>query len=305
MPTDSTPSDAPDTPSTDSAIRVMTNDHGFRVVAVSTTTAAREVLERQSVRGEAAKALAELVTAAVLLRETMAPNIRVQGLVRGAGGRGTLVGDSFPDGGVRGLAQWKRDASGAAVDSASQGFALGPGSQLQMMRSLVNGAMQQGIVDVGEAGGIGEALAVYFAESEQLVSVTGIGARFDGDVLAASGGFVVQLLPDVDRPAHMIMTQRLEDFPPITSFLENDAFSARMLVDEIVHGMPHTELAASKIFFHCRCSETLVLSALSSLSRDDIQSMIDDDESLEIHCDYCGKDYVVAVERLRALLIES
>jgi molecular chaperone Hsp33 len=280
----------------------MTNDHAFRVIAASTTHSAREVLERQHVTGDAAHALVDLVTSAVLLRETMAPNIRVQGLVRGAGGKGTLVGDSFPDGAVRGLAQLKKNAAGV-VDSAA--FSLGPGSHLQMMRSLVNGALQQGIVDVAEAGGIGEALGLYFTESEQLVCVARVGSRFDGDKLVASGGFVVQLLPEAERPAHMIMTQRLEDFPSITSFLEQEGFSAQILVDEIVHGMPHTELGTSEIFFRCRCNETLVLSALSSLSKDDIQSMVDDGEGLEIHCDYCGKDYVVAIERLRALLTES
>ncbi len=281
----------------DHVLRFMTTDHGFRVIATTTTVSCREVLARQSVTGTAARALVELVTSAVLLRETMAPNLRVQGLLRGGGGKGTIVGDSFPDGAVRGLAQLKKDPAS---------FSLGEGSHLQMMRSLVNGSLQQGIVDVARAGGVGEALGVYFAESEQLACVARVGSRFDADgTLLASGGFVVQLLPEAERPAHMIMTQRLEDFPPIEDFLAREDFSAQLLVDEILHAMEHVELDRSELRFHCRCSETLVLSALSSLGRDDIQTMIDDGAGLEVHCDYCGKDYAVAVERLRALLTES
>lgn len=281
----------------DLAVRIMTNDHAFRVIAVTTTLSNREILARQSAQGAAARALADLVTSAVLLRETMAPNLRVQGLLRGAGSKGTLVGDAFPDGAVRGLAQLKQDA---------QHFSVGPGSHMQMMRSLANGTLQQGIVDVGQAGGVGEALGVYFAESEQLVCVVRVGSRFDETgALVASGGFVVQLLPEAERPAHMIMTQRLEDFPPIDRFLERDDFSAQLLIDEIAHGMEPVELSRSELRFFCRCSETLVLSALSSLSRDDLQEMVDDGAGLEVHCDYCGKDYAVAVERLRALLTES
>lgn len=279
----------------DRAIRAMTHDHGFRVIVANTTTSVRQVLARQSATGTAANALADLVTAAVLLRETMSPNLRVQALLRGAGGKGSLVGDSFPDGAVRGLAQIR----------AGTEFSLGKGSVIQMMRSLVHGGLQSGIVDVGDSGGIGEALTVYFQESEQVVSVARIATRFEAGELFASGGFVVQLLPEAERPLHAIMTQRLEDFPPMESFLAKSNFSADMLMAELVFGMKATELGRQELRFHCRCDETLVLSALSSLSREDVQSMIDDGEGLDIHCDYCGKDYAIAVERLRALLAQS
>ncbi|MBL8743882.1 MAG: Hsp33 family molecular chaperone HslO [Myxococcales bacterium] len=279
----------------DRAIRAMTHDHGFRVIAASTTHSVREVVARQAATGLVAKAVSDLVTAAVLLRETMSPNLRVQALLRGAGGKGSLVGDSFPDGPVRGLAQVRKGTD----------LSLGHGSMIQMMRTLPNGGVQQGIVDVGQAGGIGEALTVYFQESEQVVSVARIATRFDGDTLVAAGGFVVQLLPEAERPLHAIMTQRLSDFPSMESFLAQEGFSADLLMSELVYGMAHTELGRQELRFHCRCDETLVLSALSSLSKEDVQSMVDDGEGLEIHCDYCGKDYAIAVERLRALLAQS
>jgi molecular chaperone Hsp33 len=276
----------------------MTNDHGFRVIAVATTESAREVLARQKVEGELARALAELVTAAVLLRETMAPDIRVQGLLESVtkNGRAQLVGDSFPDGTMRGLAQVKGDRTG---------YALTQGTTMKMMRSLANGMLQQGIVDVGAAGGVGEALGTYLAESEQLVCVARTGAVFESGRLVRSGGFIVQLLPEVDRPQHMIMTQRLEDFPPIDKFLADESFSADGLLDELLFGMPKTELGRQELRFGCRCDETLVFGALATLGKEDLQSMVDDGEGLEIDCDYCGKHYDIAIERLRALLQSS
>lgn len=280
----------------DVVVRAMTNDHAFRVVAAATTQAAREVAAKQRVTGEAAKALAGIATGAVLLRETMAPNLRVQGILRGAGGKGTIVGDSFPDGSVRGLAQLKGDRSA---------FSLGPGSLMQMMRTMVRGGVQQGIVDVGQAGGIGEAITAYFHESEQLVCLARVGSRWNGDELVAAGGFVVQLLPEAERPAHMIMTQRLEDFPPIDEWLEKPDFSADLLIGELCLGMPFTELARSPVFFSCRCDEAAVLASLSTLGHADLQEMIDDGKGLEIDCDYCGREYLIEVERLRALLEKS
>jgi molecular chaperone Hsp33 len=103
----------------------------------------------------------------------------------------------------------------------------------------------------------------------------------------------------------MIMTQRLEDFPPLEKYLSEPEFSAQMLIDELLFGMPSTPLGRQALRFHCRCDETLVLGALATLSRQDLQEMVDDGEGLEIDCDYCTKHYDIAIERLRALLTES
>ncbi len=280
----------------------MTDDHSFRVIACDTTATVRDILAVQGARGATAEALAELVTATVLLRETMAPNLRVQGIAKSAEGRGSLLGDSHPDGGTRGLAQLK-DAAG--------GFVFGPGAVLQMVRSLPNGSLHQGIVDLSSvdakagASGISQALMVYLQESEQVVSVASVGARFAGDTVVTAGGYVVQLLPEAERPAHAIMTQRLDDFPALHSLLADERFGPKLLIDELLYGMPFTGLAEADVYFECKCNEAALLSALATLGRDEIRGMVDEGNGLEITCDYCRKDYLIAIERLRALLSES
>ncbi len=282
----------------DNVIRVMTNDHGFRVIACDTTATCKEIVRVQKVEGGVARALADLCTATILLRETMAPNFRVQGLAKGRGGRGSLVGDSFPDGGTRGLAQG-RAASGDGT------FSFGPGSILQMMRSLPNGSIHQGIVNIEGAGGLSEALMVYLQESEQVVSVAAVGAHFENDALTAAGGYIVQLLPEAERPAHMIMTERLGDFPEIHAFLGRGGFSSQALLDELLYGMPATELGRADLRFECACSEASLLTALATLGHAEITNLVEQGEGLDITCDYCGHDYAIAIERLRALLAAS
>jgi molecular chaperone Hsp33 len=283
--------------SSDNTIRVMTDDHAFRVIACDTTATCRAILEVQEVEGGMARALGELCTATILMRETMSPNLRVQGIAKGAGGRGSLVGDSYPDGSTRGLAQGK--------GGTKSEFAFGPGAVLQMMRSLPNGSLHQGIVDIGGAGGLSEALMVYLQESEQVVSVAATGAHFVGRELVAAGGYVVQLLPEAERPAHMIMTERLGDFPPIDSLLEKKDFSSQHLLDELLYGMPFTELGRGDLCFRCGCSEAALLSALATIGRAELESIIEQETGLDINCDYCHRDYAIATERLRALLERS
>lgn len=279
---------------TDVALRAMTQDHAFRVVAVDTSSTARGIVEAQGVSGETARHLAELVTATVLVRETMAPTYRVQGIVKGEGGRGSLVGDSFPDGGARGLAQVPKGP-----------LVLGPGALLQVMRSLPSGAVQQGIVDASKRGGIPGALEAYFQESEQVVSVVALDTRFEGDRLVRAGGYVVQLLPEPERALHAVMTARLEDFPTVQSFLDRDDFHARLLVEELLFGMPFTILGESPLAFVCRCSEAALLGAIATLGRAEIEGLLAAEESLQIQCDYCHEDYAIAPERLRSLLEAS
>lgn len=289
-------------PPNDLVIRVMTDDHAFRVIACDVTQTVQQIALAQRVSGVAAQALGELVTATVLMRETMSPTLRVQGIAKGRGG-GSLIGDSHPDGITRGLVQLKRDESGKVI----QDFELGPGSVLQMMRSLPNGSLHQGIVAVEDrkGGGLSAALMTYLQESEQVISVAALGTTLAGEEIARAGGYIVQLLPEAERGAHMIMTQRLDDFTPIEDLLGHEAFNVPQLLDELLFGMPYTELARDEVMFGCRCSETSLLSALATLGREEVRSMVEQGEGLEITCDYCGRDYLIAIERLRALLADS
>jgi molecular chaperone Hsp33 len=88
---------------TDSVLRAMTDDGAFRVITARTTDTVRGVLQVQSATGGTARTFGDLITSAILFRETMAPELRVQGVLRGSRGTGSLVADSHPSGKTRGL----------------------------------------------------------------------------------------------------------------------------------------------------------------------------------------------------------
>ncbi|HEY3236441.1 MAG TPA: Hsp33 family molecular chaperone HslO, partial [Polyangiaceae bacterium] len=148
--------------SNDSVLRAITDDGAFRVITARTTETVRAAVSAQQASGRTARHFGDLITAAILFRETMAPQLRVQGIIRGARGRGSLVADSHPSGKTRGLIQLPKDAS--EID-------VGPGAVLQLMRTLPSGRISQGIVQVPESGSISEALMVYMQVSEQVVSM--------------------------------------------------------------------------------------------------------------------------------------
>ena len=101
----------------DSALRAVTDDGAFRVITVRTTDIVRRMLAIRSLWGADAVQLAELVTGTILVRETMAPTHRVQGLLRSADGASLFIGDSDPDGGARGLHTRKSTIAPASIMS--------------------------------------------------------------------------------------------------------------------------------------------------------------------------------------------
>ena len=283
---------------TDAVMRAMTNDGAFRIVATRTTDTARSVVEAQNLDGLIANDLADLVTAAVLYRETMAPTLRVQCIVRFQNDAGQLIADSHPEGWVRGLLQ--RGTGDAPPDIRKTR------ATLEMMRTLPNSELHRGVVEVPEGGNLSEAFMRYMQLSEQIVSMISLGSRVEGEAPTA-GGYVVQLLPEATEAeaAMETMTHRLEDFVEIRDRLQNSDAAPSQLIEQIFEGMPFTWLQSSDIRFGCQCSEVRVMTTLSVLDRSEIQELVDEGEPLSIGCDYCGTSYTVEIAQLQGLLSAS
>jgi molecular chaperone Hsp33 len=280
----------------DRAVTGVTYDGAFRVIVVRTTDTVREAIRAQSVSGRNATNLADVVTGTILVRLTMAPTYRVQGIVRGAGNRGTLLGDSHPDGTTRGLVQ---------RPGGLREVSLGDGAIMQMMRTLPTGAVHQGVVEV-PAESVSAALMSYFQASEQIESVASVGAvQLDGEVRAA-GGYIVQLLPEVSRAPLAVMTERLDtDFSDRDRVLETLERDPEALLSEILDGMPFQKTQEHTLRFGCHCSSVRVLASLATLPKDDIRELMSGGEQLSISCDYCGQNYEMSPKALAGLLSSS
>lgn len=278
----------------DVVVRAITRDGAFRVITAFTTETVRGAVAAQSAAGATAQRLGELITGAILVREAMAPTLRVQVIVKGTS-RGSLVADSNPDGTSRGLVNVAR---GREVE-------VGAGSLLQVMRTLPNGALHQGVVELPGGGGISAGLMAYMQESEQVVTMVSVATLLDERGVGRSGGYLVQLLPEVERGPLMVMTERLRDFERLDEVLAQEDATADRLLDELLHGMPFARLTESPLSFGCGCSQVRVIAALATLPQGDIEEMVTDGQVLDICCDYCGTSYQVDPEALRALLIAS
>jgi molecular chaperone Hsp33 len=271
----------------DRVVRAMTMDGAFRVIAAVTTDTVHGALAAQDASDDLALRLGELITAAVLVRETTQPGRRVQILWRDRRGA-ALVADALPDGTNRGMVNPGERSSVAATGDHI----------LQVNYTLPNGAMHQGVVAIPDGDDMSTALIRYMHQSEQTVSMVAITALPGAGDVRLAGGYLVQLLPEATRPVIDAMTAHLANLPPISEML--GGASAADLIAAVLLGFEHAELASSELTFGCTCSEARVMLGILSLPPDEVQSMIDG-EPLEVRCDACGARYVIEPEALREM----
>jgi molecular chaperone Hsp33 len=281
---------------TDRVLRAMTDDGAFRVITARTTDTIRRAIHAQGGSGRTARTFGDLLTGAILFRETMAPQLRVQSIVKSRGGAGSLIADSHPSGKTRGLIQ---------LEEGRREIDLSQGGILQIMRTMPSGRISQGVIEMPEGGAISEALMAYMQTSEQVVSMISVSTVVENREVVAAGGYLVQLLPEVGRGPLMVMTERLEDYQNIDQQVHRAEFSPEALLEELLYGMPFTRLGESTVGFDCWCDQLRLMSALATLSRGDIEHLVEGGDVLEISCDYCGKEYRIAPAQLRGLLDQS
>jgi molecular chaperone Hsp33 len=279
--------------SSDTVLRAITDDGSFRVIALETTSTVRDALAAQKPASQLRRTFADFLTGAILVRESMSPELRVQCILQGDDGRSRLVADAHPDGTTRGLVQLAQGA---------QGFSVNEKGVMQVARTLNNGALHQGVVSVAGHGGIAGAFMAYMQDSEQITTMIAVGTHMvDGEV-AAAGGYLVQILPDFAEGPLMVMTERLKDFQDIVPLLARGAASPEALLAETLYGMEYTRVGERRIAFGCNCSSTRLAASLATLPKADIESLLADRRMLEIECEFCRKEYSFAPEQLRGLL---
>jgi len=279
----------------DNVLRAITDDGAFRVIAADTTATVRGAIGAQRPSTvDLTRTFADLLTGAVLVRETMAPDNRLQAILQGDNPRARMIADTHPDGATRGLIQLPAEVNEMPI--GEQGL-------LQVARTLHNGALHQGVVRVpSSSNSVSSAFMAYMQDSEQTVTMMAVGCHVSNGEVVAAGGYMVQLLPEVEEGPLAVMTERLKDFVDIVPLLARGRASPEELLRETLYGMAYTKVGDREVSFGCRCSPERLVQSLASLPRADIESLMEGGKPLEIECDYCRTRYDFTQQQLRSLL---
>lgn len=152
---------------------------------------------------------------------------------------------------------------------------------------------------------IAEDLTYYFATSEQVPSSVGLGVLMNKDnTVRCAGGFIVQVMPFIEEPVLAKLEENIAKIQSVTSMLDGGHTPEEML-SQVLEGLDMEVTDTLPVQFFCNCSKERIEKAIISVGKKEIQSMIDDGETIEVKCHFCNTAYHFTVEELSELLKKS
>ena len=148
---------------------------------------------------------------------------------------------------------------------------------------------------------VAEDLTYYFASSEQVPSAVGLGVLMSKDnTVKQAGGFIVQLMPFADEEVINKLEERVNNISSVTEMLEI-GMTPEDILKEVMGDMDVEFTDKIETGFVCNCSKEKIAKALASISKKDMDEIINDGKEIEVKCDFCNTTYKFSVEELKTL----
>ena len=155
------------------------------------------------------------------------------------------------------------------------------------------------------SGEIAGDLTYDFATSEQIPTSVALGVLMEkNNTVKQAGGFIIQLMPFAEESVISTLEERLKQFQSITRYLDQG------LRPEDIIGIlfEHSDFKINQTIhtqFYCNCSKEHVAKAVISLGKQEIQNMIDDQEPIEVNCQFCNSHYHYSIDDLKEMLKQA
>lgn len=288
----------------DYIVRATAANTQIRAFAASTTKLVEQARQHHNTSPVATAALGRLLTGGVMMGSMMknpADVLTLQVQCGGPIGGMTVTADS--QGNVKGYVNQPDVLLPPKNGKLDVGGALGPGF-LNVIKDmgLKEPYSGQTILQTGE---IAEDLTYYFATSEQVPSSVGLGVLMEKDnTVRCAGGFIVQVMPFIEDEVLNKLEENIQKIQSVTSMLDNGHTPEEML-HQVLEGLNVEIVDTLPAQFYCNCSKERIEKAIISIGKKDIQSMIDDGETIEVKCHFCNTDYHYTVDELKELLKKS
>lgn len=151
------------------------------------------------------------------------------------------------------------------------------------------------------SGEIAEDIASYFAMSEQIPTVCGLGVLVNPDLtVKAAGGYLIQLLPFADESCIDVLEKNVNSLPSVTQMLTSGVTAEEMAM-KVLDGLTPNVLDKFTCAYKCDCSRERVERALVSLGNDELDKMAKEQDDIEVCCHFCDKKYHFTPEEIISL----
>lgn len=151
------------------------------------------------------------------------------------------------------------------------------------------------------SGEIAEDIASYFAVSEQIPTVCGLGVLVNPDLtVKAAGGYLIQLLPFADDACIDVLEKNINSLPSVTNMLVSGMTGSEIAL-KVLEGLEPNILDSINVSYKCDCSRERVSKALIGMGSGELRSLAEEQETAEVCCHFCDKKYYFTREELLQL----
>lgn len=309
----------------DNLVHAVAADNQLRCMAAVTTNLVGEACRRHQTFPTASVALGRTLTGGLLLGSSLKDLEKITVHFHCDGPIGNIIAQADPYGKVRGYvsnpeadatqmnAKGKFDVR-AIVGSGTLYVTRDAGFEIGLFKEPYRGSVP--IV----SGEIGEDLAYYLAKSEQINSAVSIGVLMTVDAndngslkerepefeldrlrVAASGGFIIQMMPSADEGLIKHLERTIPQAPHSTEMIR----AGMNPVDMLRHALGDLDLQVleeKEPSFFCTCSRERALQIISALGREEVEDMLKKDDGAELTCHFCNESYKISGDDLREIL---
>jgi molecular chaperone Hsp33 len=268
--------------------RVLFEQINARCVLVRLDEVIGQVLEDADYPPAVRELLAQSLLVVALLSSGIKFNGRISLQLQSSRSLPLLMADCTEDGGLRAIARMDEQTLDVPDDPARLFAALVEDGILTLTLEPADGGQRwQGIVPL-EGKGLDQAIEAYFERSEQLPTRLRLAVA-DGKASA----LMLQQMPgqgedeDEDKDGWNRLLHLLATVKP-SEMLELDA---ETLFYRLFHEESRRLFPPRPLKFFCPCTRERVLGVLQGLGAGELESLAEEEEVVEVRCQFCNRAY--------------
>jgi molecular chaperone Hsp33 len=278
--------------------KYLSKDGTIRIAAVISTDLVNEAFQYFEASPLAKTLMARAITGAVLMSSQTKENLGVALHFQGEGPVKSIFASARYEGGAK--VYCENRAAELPEGSTHLGAGLGAG-RLDVIQSRPHEREpMRGTVEI-YTGEIGDDIAFYLNQSHQIPAIVSLAARPAEKGVEIAGGYIVELMPGYTEETIVKLEKLQALLEPTTAKLPK-AQVPEELIDKYLENFQFEEiLHPYKLRYECGCSIERVERSLILLGPGTLDEMIQANETAEIACEFCGRNYQLPVPELKRL----
>lgn len=241
-----------------------------------------ETVARHGYTGAVSQLLGQFLAAGVLLGSTIKFDGRLVLQARGDGELSLVMSEYTSEGNLRGIARCPKQPKGSSFEDL-----VGKGTLVITVDSRL-GDPYQGVVAL-ESDSLALCLQHYFQQSEQLASWFMLAA--DENRVSA---MMLQQLPAQLALGPEVRAEQWQQALQLARTLTRDellGLDHEMVLHRLYHEQELRLFEPRPLQYRCSCSRERTARALVAIGKQEVDSIVAEQNGVEISCEFCGAEY--------------